>query len=61
MIRTNGLFDGEDHIITEQKGIFRVIEHQRDLTVSPSTAMYEYFMSKMNVRRKQLLAVLDGN
>lgn len=61
MIRTNGLFDGEDHIITEQKGMFRVIEHQRDLTVSPSTAMYEYFMSKMEVRRKQLLTVLDGN
>lgn len=61
MIQVNGLFDDKDHIITEQKGMFCVVEHTRDLTVSPSTAMEEYFMSKMDVRRKQLLCILNGS
>lgn len=60
MIRFNGLIDEENHIITEQKGMFSVIEHEKDLTVSPMTAMNEYFMSKMGVRRKQVLAKLNG-
>lgn len=42
MIRFNGLIDEENHIITEQKGIFSVIEHEKDLTVSPMTAMNEF-------------------
>ena len=57
MIRFNGLIDEENHIITEQKGMFSVIEHEKDLTVSPMTAMNEYFMSKMGVRRKQVLVL----
>ena len=60
MIRFNGLIDEENHIITEQKGMFSVIEHEKDLTVSPMTAMNEFFMSKMGVRRKQVLAKLNG-
>ena len=61
MIQVNGLFDDKDHIITEQKGMFSIVEHTRDLTVSPLTAMEEYFMSKMDVRRKQILCALDGS
>lgn len=60
MITINGLFHDEDHIITEQKGIFSVVEHQRDLTTMPEGAMREYYMSQMDIKRKQLLAVLDG-
>lgn len=60
MVKVNGLFDDKEHIITEKKGMFSVVEHTRDLTVSPSTAMMEYFMSKMDVRRKQILCELDG-
>ena len=59
-IRIKGLFDDPDYTLKESKGIFSVIEYVRDLTVSPSNAMYEYFMSKMDVRRKQVLCRLDG-
>lgn len=61
MIKLHELFNDKDHEITAEKGVFRVIEHQRDLTVNPVSAMFEYYMSKMNVRRKQILAELDGN
>lgn len=60
MIRFNGLMDDKNHIVTEERGVFSVIEHNRDLTVSPMTAMNEYFMSEMGVRRKQVLVKLDG-
>src|SRR5699024_12370768 len=61
MIQVNGLFDDKDHIITEQKGMFSIVEHTRDLTVSPITAMEEYLMAQMDVRRKQILCTLDGS
>lgn len=61
MVKFEGLFNDEDHIITERKGSFAIVEHQRDLTVSPETAMWEYYMSQMDVRRKQVLATLDGS
>ena len=61
MVNIYGLFDGKEHLITEQRGIFSVVEHQRDLTVSPMTAQTEYFMGKMGVRKKQLLATMDGS
>lgn len=60
MVTIHGLFGDQDHIITEQKGIFSVVEHMRDLTVSPMTAQREYFMGKMGVRKKQVLATMDG-
>ena len=34
---------------------FHVLEHVQDASVSPMNAMNEYFMSKMNVRRRILL------
>lgn len=60
MITINGLFHDADHVITESKGIFSVVEHQRDLTTTPEGAMREYFMSQMDIKRKQLLAQPDG-
>ena len=61
MVNIYGLFDGQEHLVTEQKGVFSVVEHQRDLTVSPMTAQTEYFMGRMGVRKKQLLATMDGS
>lgn len=60
MIKINGLFNDEDHVITEKSGIFSVVEHQRDLTTTPEAAMREYYMSQMDIKRKQLLIELDG-
>ena len=60
MFKINNLSNNSGHIITEQKGIFSIIEHSVDYSVSPANAMNEYFMSQMNVRRKQVIAQLNG-
>ena len=36
-------------------GNFHVLEYVQDASVSPMNAMNEYFMSKMNVRRRQVV------
>lgn len=36
----------------EQKGPFTIIEYQRDLSILPDSAVREYFMSEMNVKKK---------
>ena len=48
MFKINNL---ASHIVTEQKGIF---------SVAPCNAMEEYYMSQMNVKRKQAIANLNG-
>lgn len=54
-------FTGVDgHKITESKGIFSIVEHDVDYSVSPANAQTEYFMSQMNVKRRQVIAELDG-
>ncbi len=45
---------------TETKGNFHVLEYEYDASVSPLNATDEYFMSKMNVRRRQVVIELDG-
>ena len=59
-IRLKGLFDDPDFTVKDSRGIFTIIEFVRDLTVSPQNAMYEYFMSKMDVRRKSVICQLNG-
>lgn len=49
------------HTATEAKGIFTIVEHDVDYSVSPANAQMEYFMSKMNVKRRQVIANLDGS
>ena len=51
----------EERKITKQKGIFSVLEYERDLSVSPFNATSQYFMSKMNVRRRQIVAKLENS
>jgi len=60
MVTIKGLFHDDDHVITETKGVFSVVEHQKDLTTTPEAAMREFYMSQMDIKRKQLLATLDG-
>ena len=38
---------------------FHVLEHVQDASVSPMNAMNEYFMSKMHVRRRQVVIDID--
>ena len=62
--KSNGViirnFVGEnDNIkVLDEKGPFKVIEYEKDLSVSPSEVMYKYFASKMNVRPRQLVVDL---
>ncbi len=39
---------------------FHVLEYEQDSSVSPANATTEYFMSKMGVRRRQLVIELNG-
>ena len=43
-----------------QMGMFRVIEHQKDLSVNSVTAQTAYFSSAMNVKIRQVEITLDG-
>ena len=40
---------------------FHVLEYLQDASVSPFNAQMEYFMSKMNVRRRQVVIDIDKN
>ena len=63
-VKPNGViirnFVGEnDNIkVIDEKGPFKVIEYEKDLSVSPGEVMYKYFASKMNVRPRQLVVDL---
>ena len=62
MYTIKNFLDNDDIKLIAQKGPFQVVEYQRDLSVTPSTAATAYFCSKMNVRKRQLLCQLtrDG-
>ena len=61
MISVNNLFDNDDVKIIEEKGNISVIEFQKDVSVNKITAMSEYFASKMNVRRRQVIIQLQND
>ena len=42
-----------------QLGGFSVIEYQRDLSVSPSSAVTAYYSAQMNVKKRQLVCNLS--
>lgn len=61
MIRTNLYAQTEARSIIEQKGCFSVLEYNKDISVNHGTAEMAYFASKMNVRKRQVIANLNGN
>ncbi len=60
MITCNNLFNHANVKVVEEKGSFSVLEYQRDLSVSPTNAIVSYYMSEMGVRKRQVLARLNG-
>lgn len=58
-----GNFIGSNNNLTivEQKGIFTVIRHELDLSVSPSSASAAYYMSQMGCCKKQIFVTLKDN
>lgn len=61
MVQCNNLVNNPNLKHLEQKGSFLVLEYQRDLSVSPHNAVTAYYMSEMGVRKRQVLAQLNGN
>ena len=49
----------ENRKYAKSVGNFHVLEYVQDASVSPMNAMNEYFMSKMNVRRRQVVIDID--
>ena len=61
MIRTNVYQTTDVRKLTLQKGCFSVLEYDRDISVGPGSAQSAYFAAKMGLKRRQLLAGLNGN
>lgn len=55
MYQIKNFFDNDDVKIIDSMGAFTVVEYQRDLSVTPETAMGAYFSNRMNVRKKQVV------
>ena len=51
--------ENENRKFTKSIENFHVMEYLQDSSVSPMTAMQEHYMSKMNVRRRQVVIELD--
>ena len=59
MFKISNFTDNDDvKTIAEKKG-FKVIEYQRDLSVTPINAMTVYFSNQMNIKKRQLVCDLS--
>ena len=47
--------------VVRRAGCFSLLEYERDFSVSPETAMAAYYASQMNIRKRQVIANLNGN
>lgn len=59
MYKINNFLNNDDIDVTASLGAFRVIEYKRDLSLMPQMAMQEYYASKMNIRRRQVVCDLS--
>ncbi len=59
MFIVKNFFDNDDVNIVDEKGAFKIAEFKRDLSVTHETAATEYFASKMNVHRRQVVCNLN--
>ena len=55
MYKIENFTNNDDIKILSELGPFSVIEYQRDLSVTPSSATTAYFSAKMNVKKRQLV------
>ena len=61
MFQLNNFLNNQNMKVIDQKGPFRVFEHEKDLSVNPANAVAAYFASEMNVRKRQVFVELNGN
>lgn len=60
MIKEKNVYDSSNVKVINEMGGFKVIEHQKDLSVSARNSAEEYFMSKMNLMKRQVLIDING-
>lgn len=51
MISYQNLYNNSNMIQIAERGNIKVFEHQRDLSVTPGSAMNAYFAAEMNIRK----------
>ncbi len=61
MVRTNLFQPTDAHKVIAQKGRYSLLEYEKDLSVRPESAVTAYFASQMNIRKRQVIASLDGS
>lgn len=61
MVKERNVFDSSNVKVINEMGGFKVIEHQKDLSVSARNSVEEYFMSKMNLMKRQVLIDIKGD
>ena len=61
MIQVNNLHNNENIKKIAEMGCYEVFEHQKDMSVNPTSASIAYFMQEMNCRKRQVLCNLNGN
>ena len=49
MYQLNNFFDNKNMKVLEQKGCFTILEHEKDLSVSPESAIVAYYASEMKL------------
>ena len=59
MYRVSNFTDNDDVKTLDQKGPFTVIEYQRDLSVTPGSAVTAFYCAQMTVKKRQVLCDLN--
>ena len=59
MYQISNFTDNNDIKTISELGAFQVIEYQRDLSVTPNSAVTAFYSAQMNVKKRQLLCDLS--
>lgn len=60
MVVNNVLNQTSAHGVVSKLGCYSVVEYLKDVSVSPASAQAQFFMSKMGVRKRQVVANLNN-
>ena len=61
MIKTNLTSPTAVRKVVDSAGCYSVIEYAQDISTSPAAAQTAYFAAQMNIRKRQVVATLNGN
>ena len=59
MYQISNFTDNDDVKILSELGAFKIIAYQRDVSVSPQTAVSAFFSAQMNIKKRQLVCDLS--